>query len=125
MILDAIIMGIKELTGLASSSLLDDQQKEEFEKKSSELQTQLISMQSQIATIEASGNTIQRSWRPLLMLVITTMLANSYLLAPYLGMHIDFPIQLWHLMDIAIGAGMASRGLEKIIPSFLERFTKK
>ena len=73
-----------------------------------------------IVLAEVKGDSwLQRNWRPLLMLVIVAIVANNYLLAPYLqlmfgvGMNLELPDALWQLMTLGVGGYIASRGAEK------------
>ena len=45
----------------------------------------MIEEQSQIIQTEAQGSWLRRSWRPILMFVIIAIVANNYLLGPYLS----------------------------------------
>jgi hypothetical protein len=81
---------------------------------------QMIEEQGKIIVAEAQGSWLQRSWRPILMLVIITIVANNYLIAPYLSPwfpeHIrvlELPLQLWDLMEIGVGGYIVGRSVEK------------
>lgn len=87
----------------------------------------LVEEQASIIRTEASGNWIQRSWRPILMLVIITIIANNYLVAPYLipffPGHVrvlDLPPELWNLMTIGVGGYIIGRTAEKSIEKWRE-----
>ncbi|PSJ23586.1 hypothetical protein CVH10_01625 [Halomonas sp. ND22Bw] len=80
-----------------------------------------IKARMQIILAEATGESwIQRSWRPLLMLVVVAIVANNYLLAPYLGamfgvgLQLELPERLWDLMTLGVGGYIAGRSGEKI-----------
>ena len=69
---------------------------------------------------EAGGESwAQRNWRPILMLVIVAIVANNYLLAPYLGavfgtgLSLELPERLWDLMTLGVGGYIAGRSVEK------------
>jgi hypothetical protein len=74
----------------------------------------------QIILAEASGAWLQRNWRPILMLTIVAIVANNYLIAPYLdaafgfGMQLSLPDKLWTLMTVGVGGYVGSRGIEKV-----------
>lgn len=69
---------------------------------------------------EMNGNWLQRSWRPILMLVIVTIVANNYLIYPYLSLFWDqapklvLPVELWELMKIGVGGYTVGRSAEKV-----------
>ncbi|HEX3043540.1 MAG TPA: 3TM-type holin [Bacillota bacterium] len=69
---------------------------------------------------EAQGNWLQRSWRPLLMLTIISILFNNHVLAPYLCDFFpkifhphELPERLYTLMEIGVGGYMVLRTSEK------------
>lgn len=67
-----------------------------------------------------SEHTITATWRPILMLVITAIIANNFILAPYLaaftGTSIVLPLpdELWNLLTVGVGGYIVSRGAEKV-----------
>ena len=102
--------------------------KDEANRLKGEIQSRLIDSRDsaikarmQIILAEATGESwIQRSWRPLLMLVIVAIVANNYLLAPYLGamfgvgLQLELPERMWDLMTLGVGGYIAGRSGEKI-----------
>jgi hypothetical protein len=81
-----------------------------------------IQAQADIVKAEIQGHSwIQRSWRPILMLVIVTIVANNYLFYPYLSMFTDkalileLPDHLWNLMSIGVGGYVVGRSGEQIV----------
>lgn len=81
-----------------------------------------ITAQASIVKAEIQGHSwIQRSWRPILMLVIVSIVANNYLLYPYLSMFtdkavvLDLPKELWNLMSIGVGGYIVGRSGEQIV----------
>ena len=114
------------LFGVIDKAVAD---KDEANRLKQEIQSQLIDSensivkaQMQIILAEAQGESwLQRNWRPLLMLVIIAIVANNYLIAPYLGamfgvgLTLPLPDALWDLMTLGVGGYVASRGVEKSI----------
>lgn len=102
--------------------------KDQAARLKADLQQQLIGQagkrlesQMQVILAEANGESwLQRNWRPLLMLTVTAIVANNYLIAPYLGamlgvgLQLPLPDRLWDLMTLGVGGYIASRGGEKI-----------
>ena len=90
-------------------------------KQKAQLETFLTSLDSQVKVLmtEMSGNTLQRSWRPILMLSITAILVNNYILFPYFSLfnipaaQLDFPVELWTLLNIGVGGYVIGRSAEK------------
>jgi len=73
---------------------------------------------------ELSGNWIQRSWRPILMLSIVAIVVNNYILYPYFSLFgiktitLELPSQLWALMEIGVGGYIVGRSAEKVAEVF-------
>jgi hypothetical protein len=87
------------------------------------LSNQLKELESaaKIIVAEAQGHSwLQRNWRPLLMITIVAIIANNYLLVPYMnalfgtGIMLDLPQELWTLMTVGVGGYVGGRSLEKI-----------
>jgi len=80
-----------------------------------------LEKQAEIIITEAKGGWLQRNWRPILMLTIVAIVANNYLLYPYLSLFtskvvaLELPDKLWNLMTIGVGGYIAGRSAEKII----------
>ena len=72
-----------------------------------------------IILAETNGNWLQRSWRPILMLTIVAIIANNYLLVPWLSLFTDrvvvleLPDLLFNLMTVGLGLTVAGRSVEK------------
>lgn len=108
--------------------------KDERNRLKAEIQSQLIDSensiikaQMQIILAEAGGESwLQRNWRPLLMIVIVAIIANNYLLAPYLGamfgvgLMLDLPEPLWNLMTLGVGGYVGARTADKGINAWRE-----
>ncbi|WP_442489390.1 3TM-type holin [Halomonas litopenaei] len=102
--------------------------KDQANRLKAELRHRLIDQQDaglqarmKVILAEATGESwLQRNWRPLLMTVIVAIVANNYLLAPYLGamfgvgLQLELPEQLWNLMTLGVGGYIAGRSGEKI-----------
>lgn len=83
---------------------------------------------SKIIIAEAQGHSwLQRNWRPILMIVIIAIVANNYLLYPYLSMFtskvtvLKLPDALFNLMTIGVGGYIVGRSGEKIMKSWKEK----
>ena len=67
---------------------------------------------------EARGNWLQRSWRPIVMLVFTLIiLAGTFLNLPILADTSRF----WDLLEIGLGGYIIGRGSEQLVSSLLKR----
>ena len=71
-----------------------------------------------------SEHWVTATWRPITMLVFVAIIANNYILYPYLSLFwtdapvLDLPEQMWNLLQIGIGGYIASRGAEKTIKNW-------
>ena len=67
---------------------------------------------------EARGNWLQRSWRPIVMLVFTLIiLAGTFLNLPILADTSRF----WDLLEIGLGGYIIGRGSEQLVSALLKR----
>lgn len=98
-----------------------------------EAQRKLIELQQtgQLAEIEAatkvvvaeaqSEHPLTSQWRPITMLTFTAIVANNYILYPYLRLFwadapmLEMPEQLWNLLQIGIGGYVVGRTAEKVV----------
>lgn len=106
--------------------------KDEAARLKFEIQTQLIDSensalksQMQVILAEAAGESwLQRNWRPILMLTIVAIVANNYLIAPYLsamfgvGLTLPLPDALWNLMTLGVGGYIAGQTAERGISTW-------
>lgn len=80
-----------------------------------------ISEQAAAIREEARGNWLQRSWRPILMLVFTVIvLAGTFLNLPILSDTSRF----WDLLEIGLGGYIIGRGGEQLVSSLFKRSQK-
>lgn len=97
--------------------------KKQVENNAHEEHQALIREQGRIVAAEVQGESwLQRNWRPLLMLVVIVIIANNYILVPYLKalfpqhVHVlELPSGLWALLNVGVGGYVAGRSGEKIM----------
>lgn len=71
-----------------------------------------------------SEHPLTAQWRPVLMLCITAILVNNYLVAPYaqalLGVHLalELPKPMWDLLTVGVGGYVMGRSAEKAVRSW-------
>lgn len=94
-----------------------------------ELQVAAISQESALAksagdiiAAEAkSDHPLAAQWRPILMLSITAILLNNYLIAPYAqaifgaSVTLELPEPLWTLLTVGVGGYVMGRSAEKAV----------
>lgn len=79
-----------------------------------------VEAQSQVITSEATGNSwMQRNWRPSLMFTFIAIIANNYLLAPYLKIVwpgvpvLALPPEMWTMLSLGVSGYITGRTVEK------------
>jgi hypothetical protein len=82
----------------------------------------LEALSGKIVLAEAkSSNWLTAAWRPLLMMVITTIIAVNYLIFPVLNNFteqqflIELPVELWNLLQLGVGGYVVGRSGEKMV----------
>jgi len=97
----------------------------ELEGKATEADNQIRALQAQVLIAEIRGQSwLQQNWRPCLMLTIVAIVANNYLLFPYLQLFgvpslvLELPEKLWNLMTLGVGGYIAGRTGEKMIEAW-------
>lgn len=122
---------IAPVTGLVDDLFTSDEEKSEAKRKLKEVESalqlkameydaQIADYKSKVIIAEAQGESpLQRSWRPITMLVFVGIVANNYILAPYLGamfnfsIMLDIPEPMWEILQLGIGGYVAGRTIEK------------
>lgn len=74
-----------------------------------------------------SDHWVTSAWRPIVMLMFAVMIANNYIIAPYLdailgtSVMFDMPDQAWSLLSIGLGGYVVGRSGEKIAREMRKR----
>lgn len=77
--------------------------------------TQIAAYQAGVITAEASGNWLQRSWRPLLMLSFGFIVVYTKFLAPCFNLpNTELEPDFWELLKLGIGGYVVGRSVEKV-----------
>jgi len=78
-----------------------------------------------IITAEASSeHWLAANWRPVTMLTFVVIIANNYILYPYLSLFItdapmlEIPTDMWDLLKLGIGGYTLGRTAEKCVKSY-------
>ena len=87
----------------------------------------ILEQQASIVRAEAqSGSWLTSNWRPITMLVFVSIIANNYILYPYLSLFWDkapmltVPVEMWQLLKIGLGGYVVGRSVEKSIKHFVK-----
>jgi|TARA_R110000772_G_scaffold65338_6_gene145872 hypothetical protein len=120
---------VSGITNLAGKFIEDKDKKNELEQaikaQMLEHEVQFVSYQRDIITAEANSQSfLARNWRPITMLCFVAIIANNYLLFPYIqlfggsAVKLDIPPDMWDLLKLGIGGYIAGRSVEKGIDSW-------
>jgi len=84
-----------------------------------------ITQRVSVIKAEAEGDSwIQKSWRPITMLVFVFIIANNYILFPYIQLFggtattLDIPPDMWSLLKIGLGGYVVGRSVEKSVKAY-------
>ena len=82
----------------------------------------------QVITSEAkSEHWVVAAWRPITMLSFVAIIANNYLLYPYLSLFwneapvLTLPPDLWDLLKIGLGGYLVGRSTEKVAKAWKQK----
>jgi len=94
--------------------------KQDIRAKLIEQETTLVTAARDVIVAEAQGGSwMQRNWRPMTMLTFAAIVANNYLVAPYVqafggvAVVLEIPPGMWGLMTMGLGGYVVGRTLEK------------
>lgn len=87
---------------------------------------ELAALQGAIAVLvaEASGNWLQRSWRPLLMLTFAGLIVARWFGYSAPNMSEAEILRLWDVVNLGIGGYVIGRSAEKIAPAIADALRK-
>ena len=118
---------LEPVTGIIDKAVTDKDLKQRLKAEVTKVildnEAEIVKAQASIVIAEAKGQSwMQRNWRPLLMLTIVAIIANNYIIVPYLGSNwpehikvLDLPAGLYTLMSIGVGGYVTGRSGEKIV----------
>lgn len=106
---------MKEVGGVIETLSLSAREKQQLQCRITEVllrwETESQGRQERVLSAEAGGNWLQRSWRPLVMLVFAAVvLIGSFVPLPML----DDGSRFWDLLEIGLGGYILGRGVEAI-----------
>jgi hypothetical protein len=126
-------MSIAAILGIGSS-LIDKLIPDPKAKAEAQIKLMELSQKGGLAELDAamsvivaeakSEHKITSQWRPITMLVFVAIIANNYLLYPYLSLFwenaplLALPPDLWDLLKIGLGGYVIGRSGEKAVKSW-------
>jgi len=87
-------------------------------------EAELLTQQLQAKVIEAEAKSehfLTSTWRPITMLVFVFIIANNYIIYPYLSLFfskapiLKIPPDMWELLKIGLGGYVVGRSVEKAL----------
>lgn len=86
----------------------------------------LAELQAAVSVIvaEASGNWLQRSWRPLMMLTFTGLIVARWFGFSAPNLAPDEYLELWGIVKLGIGGYVIGRSVEKTAPAIAAAMKK-
>jgi len=114
-------------TAITGKEPIDESKQLELLGRLADAEKTYIEMKAQIITAEAKSEHILTSaWRPITMLVFVFIIANNYIIAPYMGALFSLEIptlelnsQMWELLKLGIGGYIVGRSVEKTAKNIL------
>ena len=83
----------------------------------------IATAQRDVLVAEAKGGFLQRNWRPITALTFVFIIANNYVIVPYVQAFggsvpiLEIPNGMWALLTTMISGYVLSRGVEKVVKS--------
>jgi len=94
----------------------------EFAEKVLDYEAKVLEMQTSVINTEAKGESwLQQSWRPITMLTFLVLVV----LDSFGWLHNRLAPEAWVLLQIGLGGYVIGRSAEKILPTVLDKFTKR
>lgn len=91
----------------------------------------ILEQQSSIVRAEVQSESwLTRNWRPLTMLTFVAIIANNYILYPYLSLFWDkapalpIPADMWNLLKLGLGGYVVGRSVEKAVKIYTSKGKK-
>lgn len=112
------------LLGVVDKAVEDKDQAAQIKAKFSELalsgEIKELEAATSIIIAEAQGESwLQRNWRPLLMIMFATIIANNYLIVPiFKTPAADIPPDMWDLLKLGVGGYVVGRTAEKSLKAW-------
>lgn len=91
-------------------------------------QLRKIEQQAQVVISEAGSDSwLARNWRPLIMTLFGLIIANNYILSPWLhafgftSVSLPIPSRMWSLLELGLGGYVIGRSAEKAVKAWKDK----
>lgn len=129
MAIPAILGALGPAFDLIDDLFTSDEERAEAKQKVAQLaqhgELKYLESASNIIVAEAkSEHPLTSQWRPITMLVFVAIIANNYIVYPYLSLFwptapvLEIPADMWALLKIGLGGYVVGRSGEKIAGAF-------
>ncbi len=115
-----LFTGLRE--AITGEKIADPNLKLELLKELQQAESKMMESQAKTIVAEASSeHWLVASWRPITMLVFVVIIANNYIVAPYLLAFeytvptLEIPPDMWILLQLGLGGYIAGRSGEKMV----------
>jgi len=109
------------ITGIIDKIIPDPKAQAEAKLKLYELESQKqlkeLETAASVIVAEAQGNTLQKSWRPILMLTFGGLIVARWFGWTAPNLTPEEYVHLWNIVELGIGGYVIGRSAEKIIPA--------
>ena len=120
---------VKGVTDLVGQFVEDKDKANELEtaikNKLVSLEQEVVKAQRDVIVAEANSQSfIASNWRPIMMLTFVFIIANNYILFPYVqlfggtAIELKIPEAIWGLLKIGVGGYVVGRSGEKMVESY-------
>lgn len=118
--------GIAEATtaigGVVDKFVTNDEERMQAKKELTQVVTKfttdITAAQADVLKVELSGNWLQRSWRPLLMVAFGFIILYQYFISQVFRLpQVDLPERFFDLLEIGLGGYVIGRSVEKVVDS--------
>ena len=107
---------------ITGESIKDPEEKLKLLNALQEAEAKVMEAKARTIVAEAQSESwVTSSWRPITMLVFTTIIANNYILVPYFkswGYEVptlDIPPNMWSLLELGLTGYIVGRSAEKVV----------
>lgn len=131
----SVVEGVNEIIGKfvtdPNAKLAAQQQvlqlEAEYQKECMAADVSFAQSQATVISSEAqSKNWLASSWRPILMLTFTFIVAFNYVIAPLFSLKsLAIVPDMWDLLKLGIGGYIAGRSVEKVAPAIASAIVGK
>lgn len=113
---------VKAVGDVVDNVVTNDEERLKAKKELSEVVTKfttdIVAAQTEVLKVELSGNWLQRSWRPVIMLAFGFIILYQYFFSNVFNLpKVELPERFFDLLEIGLGGYVIGRSVEKVVDS--------